>query len=273
MSRTSIKYKELPNSLSLISKTLFKSQTNIEIPLLNLTLHEFNFKPAHLARYQQYCGFPAEHFPLPYLFVASQKAQLALLSDPRFPLKILGLIHTRIHFFQNDAIVPSTPLDITVAIGKVEHKDRGIEFELQVRFLDSGKIVCGFDSHYFSITHLQRANKPAPILEQYPSYQMIDTLSFSEPDVRGYARISGDYNPIHLHRITAAPFGFKHPIAHGMYLLARSMVSLEINPASIAVQFKRPALLPTHTQLLKDGQQAVLLNAQNKPLLDLQWRT
>ena len=32
---------------------------------------------------------------------------------------------------------------------------------------------------------------------------------------RRYARVSGDYNPIHLWALTARPFGFRAPILHG----------------------------------------------------------
>jgi acyl dehydratase len=44
---------------------------------------------------------------------------------------------------------------------------------------------------------------------------------------RRYAQVSGDYNPIHLHPLSARLFGFKRPIAHGWWLLARSLAELD----------------------------------------------
>src|SRR6266487_1403229 len=38
---------------------------------------------------------------------------------------------------------------------------------------------------------------------------------------RRYAAVSGDRNPIHLYRLTAWLFGFRRPIAHGMWAAAR----------------------------------------------------
>ena len=40
-------------------------------------------------------------------------------------------------------------------------------------------------------------------------------------------RVSGDRNPIHLHRLTARAFGQPAPIAHGMWTKARCLAALE----------------------------------------------
>lgn len=71
---------------------------------------------------------------------------------------------------------------------------------------------------------------------------------------RDYARVSGDYNPIHLSALTARPFGFKRAIAHGMWTLAR--VAAELEPAwpkgasRMAIEFKQPVLLPAQVRLV-----------------------
>jgi acyl dehydratase len=36
-----------------------------------------------------------------------------------------------------------------------------------------------------------------------------------------YAAVVSDYNPIHLYGVTAKLFGFRKPIAHGMYFAAK----------------------------------------------------
>jgi acyl dehydratase len=44
---------------------------------------------------------------------------------------------------------------------------------------------------------------------------------------RAYARISGDWNPIHLWTWSARLMGMKRPIIHGMHTLARACAELE----------------------------------------------
>jgi acyl dehydratase len=64
---------------------------------------------------------------------------------------------------------------------------------------------------------------------------------------RRYAAVSGDYNPIHLSAWTARPFGFKRPIAHGWWTLARALAELDTDlPASCVIEarFVSPLSLP-----------------------------
>jgi acyl dehydratase len=44
---------------------------------------------------------------------------------------------------------------------------------------------------------------------------------------RQYAALSGDYNPVHLWPWSAKLFGFKKPIANGMYSIAKVQASIE----------------------------------------------
>jgi acyl dehydratase len=63
-----------------------------------------------------------------------------------------------------------------------------------------------------------------------------------------YSRVSGDRNPIHTSRIAARVFGFRQPIAHGMWTLARCLATLEGRlPEQVVVEanFHRPVPLPT----------------------------
>ena len=73
-------------------------------------------------------------------------------------------------------------------------------------------------------------------------------LRVPEDQGRRYAAVCKDYNPIHLHKLSAKLFGFKRAIAHGMWVMARSLSeSIERAPAEkseLEVSFKRPVLLP-----------------------------
>jgi hypothetical protein len=69
----------------------------------------------------------------------------------------------------------------------------------------------------------------------------------SEKDARDYAAVSGDRNPIHTSRLGARLFGFRRPIAHGMWSKARCLAALDGRlPAqyTVDVAFQAPILLP-----------------------------
>ncbi|MFD0787986.1 MaoC family dehydratase, partial [Micromonospora azadirachtae] len=63
-----------------------------------------------------------------------------------------------------------------------------------------------------------------------------------------YARVSGDHNPIHTSRLGARLFGFRRPIAHGMWSKARCLAALENrlpDACTVEVTFKLPVPLPS----------------------------
>ena len=65
---------------------------------------------------------------------------------------------------------------------------------------------------------------------------------------RRYAKVAGDYNPIHLYPLTAKALGFKRQIAHGMWTKARCIAALENrlpDAARVDVAFKKPVFLPS----------------------------
>jgi acyl dehydratase len=74
---------------------------------------------------------------------------------------------------------------------------------------------------------------------------------------RRYAGVSGDYNPIHVHPLTARLFGFPSAIAHGMWTKARCLAALEPRlPGAFTVEvaFKRPIVLPAKVNFV-EGQE------------------
>ncbi len=70
---------------------------------------------------------------------------------------------------------------------------------------------------------------------------------------RRYARVSGDWNPIHLAGLLARPFGFPSAIAHGMWSLASCLAHLATDSpqtgAKLDVRFLKPLLLPGEVRL------------------------
>lgn len=59
--------------------------------------------------------------------------------------------------------------------------------------------------------------------------------------------MSGDWNPIHVHQLTARPLGFPRAIAHGMWTVARcaaEAVPEDAGTVTLRAEFKAPVLLP-----------------------------
>nr|WP_305121575.1 MaoC/PaaZ C-terminal domain-containing protein [Microbulbifer elongatus] len=77
-----------------------------------------------------------------------------------------------------------------------------------------------------------------------------ESWTIPEAAGRNYARVSGDWNPIHLFASSARLFGFSSAIVHGMWTKAACLAALEKRAGlqqrfRLSVEFKRPVLLPS----------------------------
>jgi acyl dehydratase len=94
-----------------------------------------------------------------------------------------------------------------------------------------------------------RASGPGD--EETSAWTPVAEGAITPAHARGYARLSGDWNPIHLSRLTAAPFGFPRPVLHGSAL--EGWVAWRLGAAAtvrqLEIRFRRPVLLPDQLRL------------------------
>ena len=206
-------------------------------------------------RYKKYCklaGWQQDDSMHPlYWQVRSLPLQLKLISSPQSPFAMLGLVHISNRVTDYTHCRPDIPCELIVRFGQVFQHRRGYAFEVVVTASQRGKPV------YAAVgTYLARTGHSATGLPAWEERDMTlpDDISELTPIqasgglIRRYARVSGDYNPIHLSQVTAKLFGFKRAIAHGMWTAARVISDLQashqLNGQEIDIQFKRPLFLP-----------------------------
>jgi acyl dehydratase len=91
--------------------------------------------------------------------------------------------------------------------------------------------------------------------------QVLTELAVDLNRAWSYARVSNDYNPIHLNDRAARFFGLRGAISHGMWTLARSLAERPVvvppPDARLETQFLTPVQLPARVnikQWVEDGQ-------------------
>lgn len=252
-----------PSSLSLYLKAAGtarrKPKGKPKIPALGLRLESVTVDTARLARYNQICGFAdSDHLPITYPQVLVSPLHLALMAKPEFPLPMLGLVHLRNHIEQTRPLRVDETFDVQVALGESRDVRTGLEFDLLTEFAVGGATVWrAVTTILFRVPGPKGAAKPVPP----PEAQFAEYLNFDAPADTGrrYAKVSGDYNPIHMSALSAKLFGFPRAIAHGMWTLARvaalTQDRLGRAPTTLDVQFKQPLLLPAQVAAKFSGGQ------------------
>jgi acyl dehydratase len=201
-----------------------------------------------LEAYREVCGFdPDGKLPITYPHALAGPIHLALLTGEGFPLKLLGLVHLRDRIETVRSIGELEPLEVRCRVGGHRETDRGQEIDLITEARAGGQLAWTEIQTLLARRPGSRPPRP-PAGPVAPNEAHTATWSLASDLGRRYARVSGDYNPIHLSGATARLFGFRRAIAHGMWTLARAAAELQPQVAGgaavLEVTFRLPVLLP-----------------------------
>ena len=204
-------------------------------------------------------GFNSD-VPLSLFYCMAQRTHLAQMLDQRFPWPAPGLVHVNNSLEQHATIDATQGFSIDAHVGiparGPDVSPRRLRPQFTVKFYQDDNLVVTCKSTYQVMKGQapERSGKKATkVFEPAEGWVNHCHWQLGSGMGRRYARISGDFNPIHLHTLTSRWFGCKKPIIHGMYMMARAQAEIEKvsgkSAQRIDVTFKRPVVLPARVQL------------------------
>lgn len=227
---------------------LRRGATGKELPNLGLRTHT-SIDPQNLAAYRKVCGAAdSSLLPPAYPHVLAFPLQLKLLTDKRFPFPVLGLVHLENSIQVLRPLAGLGPFTISVHVENLKPHDKGAIFSVITRLEDQLGLLWRGDSRVLCRGVKLDGSPEAPL--ELPDVPLTKRGQWHAPsDIgRRYARVAGDYNPIHLSALSAKLFGFPRAIAHGLWNKGRVLADLADQlPDSgyqVDVRFKKPLLLP-----------------------------
>lgn len=244
-----------PNTLSLLAKAAFKRShsgatlaTPPSLPQCILSSDNLTISPEFIQRFHHVVNWSQNELLHPCApHILAFPLHLKLMLQKQFPFALLGLVHIRNEIEQFSAIDITQPIDIKCFFSQIVDHQKGWQFTIntevnqqsQLRWL--GKSVNLFRT-------AKAITKPFNANEQQIEYDNTCTWNLSGNLGRKYAKVSGDYNLIHLTPLTAKLFGFKQHIAHGMWTKSRCLSELSQHLAGsfrVIVDFKKPLFIPS----------------------------
>ncbi|TQK11712.1 MaoC/PaaZ C-terminal domain-containing protein [Herbaspirillum sp. SJZ107] len=215
--------------------------------------------PARVQRYRQALGFPASAepaaIPLTFYYLLAQRAQVATMLDPAFPFRLAGTVHAENALHLGAPHQPALPLGLNTTVAIRPPNEKGAVYAtLETLGEQDGHTVFTCRSTYLVVRGGRgghgRTRPPDTSLPPVAAWRLAAASG------RAYARLSGDWNPIHLWRWSANLMGMKRPIIHGMHTLGRACAELERaggRPlAALDARFKAPAALGSELALGAD---------------------
>jgi len=248
------------------------------LPELSMKVSGFKINSKQLSNYLSKFKYGSTQLlPAPFLYLATQSIQLYMLTLPEFPLSPAGLVHLGVRFEQPKELSPEWRGVVVMSIINQRRSRKGLVLDIESRFEDNtGTVYLIITSTYLARAVKVRNDDSIPKLVHFDETLLTDggafesSFSVGRDSGKHYARLSGDYNPIHLYGWSAKLFGFKQPIIHGLYMVSKTYSELykqhNIGPLEGTFQFKSPLYLPGKADLrLKkiNDHWAVLVNSSD----------
>jgi hypothetical protein len=260
------RFQHLPSAFRYFPRAVFARRNALvpegeQVPRLEGSAEDVRAGRRHLARYREVCGFADDGcLPLTYPHVLAMPLQFAILTHPRFVVRLMGLVHVANDIRQVRPLPDSGRFELRSWIESHRDVDRGHEFDLFTS-VEDGQGTAWLEKSTLLARRLSsgkpasRGARQALRYEKPPDGSQPETAAIHVPRAMGrrYGWLSGDLNPIHLGDRGARLFGFERAVAHGMWSMARSFAAL--GPAALAppvqavVEFKFPLFMPGMARL------------------------
>jgi acyl dehydratase len=235
------------------TRGLLRGGDGRDLPAIALRVDGVRLDAEAVAAYAALCGFPpGAGVPLTYPHILGFALQMRIMLATGFPFPVMGLVHIHNRIRQRGALRIGEALTISARTGRVFAHDKGQAFSLETWAMRDGVTVWEGESVYLRLGRPGRGG-PAPVLDDVAASTPVETWQVPGDLGRRYARVSGDANPIHTSALGARLFGFRGPIAHGMWAKARAVAALTqetpLDDAEVEVAFRAPLFLPGEARL------------------------
>jgi acyl dehydratase len=218
-----------------------------------------------VSRYATMCGFdPAPGIPVTFPHVLAMPLHLKIFAQRTFALRPMGLIHLSNVIECPGRFDAGRPLDVAVSARNYRRTDAGLAFDMATDITADGEALwhetCVFLARWPESAERAGGRPPRPPKAPKDAAVLAE-LDVSLETAWAYARVSGDFNPIHLNDRAARFFGLRGAIGHGMWSLACSLAQAPLpaipGGARIDTQFLTPVQLPARVAVKEwtaDGQ-------------------
>ena len=239
------------------------------LPDRTLTVDELPIDPANVAAYANVTGLRfGDAVPLTYPFALTFPTVMALVTGFDFPFAAMGSVHIENHITQYRPILVTDTVSVQVRAENLREHRRGLLVDIVT------DINVGTERTWHQVTtflHQQKtslSDEPKPPPQKQPKLGPPNAVLRVTPgQIRHYASVGGDHNPIHTNPIAAKLFGFPTVIAHGMFTAAAVLANVEgqlPDAVKYSVKFAKPVVLPARAGLyvdrISDGWQLTLRN-------------
>jgi acyl dehydratase len=256
-----LRFGKLPSGLACYPRVVFTHRPPLtevrDPPEFHAHVERVVLSAANMRRYARNCGFaPTDGVPATYPHILAMPLHLKIFAAEAFPLRPMGLIHVSNRIDVLGKLSAGMAVAVDVALRSYQTTEAGMTFDLESKLVSEGKVLWRETSVFLSRwpepAGKKSAGRPSRPPKAPKDARVLEELDVSLGMAWGYARVSDDYNPIHLSDRAARFFGLRGAISHGMWSLARSLAieSRSVPERTrIDAQFLTPVQVPSKVVL------------------------
>ena len=239
------------------------------LPDRTLTVDELVIDPANVADYAAVTGLRfGDAVPLTYPFALTFPTVMALVTGLDFPFAAMGSVHTENHITQYRPILVTDTVSVAVHAANLREHRRGLLVDIVTDVKVGNEVAWHQVTTFLHQQKTSLSDEPKPPPQKQPKLGPPNAvLRITPRQIRRYASVGGDHNPIHTNPVAAKLFGVPTVIAHGMFSAAAVLANIEGQlPGAVkySVRFAKPVVLPAGAGLYvnhtADGWDVALYN-------------
>ena len=232
-----------------------------QLPQATYYVDNLHIDQSNLDDYRKICGFADNgKIPITYFSVLSQTLQMNMMVKEPFPFAMLGLVHVDNSVTQYRPIGERETVAMAVKFDNLRDHTQGQQFDFVTTVKSDDEVIWEGTSTYLSrgkkSGSKDKKSTPRPVtVKPLVNEEGVHSIFEVPEDIgRRYAFVSGDFNLIHLHPLSARAFGFPKAIAHGMWSKAKCLALVDELPdaCTVNVSFKLPIFLPAEVELIAE---------------------
>ena len=211
-----VEYRSPPSVLAYMAKAFVPKRGPLHVPELILRWRGLRATPREVDAVCELAAQPCTEF-LPFLYfqVIGFRLQMALLTRPSFPVPIWRMLQVRNRLVQHRALPRAASVDIELRLAALRVLDKGLEADLHMTVNESSRLAWECVNTFYSRGNFGPASARAADSFAPPADRPLAQWTSPLAGAWRFAKLTGDYNPLHLAdgyaRRRGSPHAFFHP--------------------------------------------------------------
>lgn len=182
-----------------------------------------------------------DELPLSFAFIAAFPCLINTFASKQFKTSAIGLIHLTAEFNRFKEINYTQSSTVKINVEPAGTHPKGTLLKV-TSYLLQNQQLCIKNTNLMLKPIKIGTSKRSSIIKQFNASEV---SCIEQRTLWRYARVSGDYNPIHLSRFLAKLFAMRTAIVHGMYLVHFAVLAQQLTGEYLKAEFKKPCAVGT----------------------------